>query len=228
MRIATQPFVFFFLPLIWLAASVVHAQTPLSSNTQSTPNAPSKEKPADVVRAATLGVIGELSSLSKEERTETQIRRLVMTYIVPAIDQQKIAKGALGKHWRRASKEQRKAFINRFRDLQIRTYTGAFKAFNGEQFSFDDAKFNQRGDRALVKGKLIQNSGNPVPIDFRLYHNKKTQQWQIYDAVVAGLGMVKTYRQQLNERLQKISMEQLLAELQEAHSKKNPSQQSAP
>ena len=169
-----------------------------------------------MVETATLGVISELKKLNKEDRTDEQIRRLVMTYIVPAIDQKKIAKGALGKHWRRASKEQRAAFIDSFRDLQIRTYTGAFKAFNGEKFTFEDAKFNSRGDRALVKGNLIQNNGSTVPIDFRLYRNKKTQQWQIYDAIVAGLGMVKTYRQQLSERLQSVSIAELLKELQQS------------
>lgn len=197
MRIATQVFTSFLIFTFLMISTAVNAQ----------------QSPKTVVESATSGVINELQKLPKQDRTEEQIRRLVMTYIAPAIDQEKIAKGALGKHWRRANKAQRAEFIERFRELQIRTYTGAFKAFNGEQFSFEDAKFNKKGNRALVKGKLKQNNGSHVPIDFRLYRNKKTQQWQIYDAVVAGLGMVKTYRQQLSERLQAVDLNQLLAEL---------------
>lgn len=171
------------------------------------------QSPKNVVTNATFGVIDELNKLTPEQRTEDEVRRLVETYIVPAIDQQKIAMGALGKYWRRATPEQREAFISRFRERQIRTYAGAFKAFNGEQFVFDDPMFNDSGDRALVKGTLTQTNGQIVPIDFRLYKDKKTSQWKIYDAVVAGLGMVKTYRDQLSERLQNISMNDLLAEL---------------
>ena len=52
-----------------------------------------------------------------------------------------------------------------------------------------------------------------MPVDFRLYFDKDTNQWRVYDAVVAGLGMVKTYRDQLSQRLQNISMDELLAEL---------------
>lgn len=200
MKIAIQSLISFVVFLALMVAASANA---------------SAQSPKDVVETATLGVVNELKKLEKTDRTEEQVRRLVMTYIVPAIDQEKIAKGALGKHWRRANKEQRLEFIESFRDLQIRTYTGAFKAFNGEQFTLEDAKFNERGDRALVKGKLVQNNGSNVPIDFRLYRNKKTQQWQIYDAVVAGLGMVKTYRQQLSERLQKVSIAELLQELQQ-------------
>ena len=199
MKIAIQSVVSFFIFLAFLTAGSANAS-----------------QPNEVVETATLGVISELKKLNQEDRTDEQIRRLVMTYIVPAIDQKKIAKGALGKHWRRASKEQQAAFIDSFRDLQIRTYTGAFKAFNGEQFTFENAKFNNRGDRALVKGNLIQNNGSTVPIDFRLYRNKKTQQWHIYDAIVAGLGMVKTYRQQLSDRLQNVSIAELLKELQQS------------
>ncbi|WP_430460418.1 MlaC/ttg2D family ABC transporter substrate-binding protein [Thalassolituus sp. LLYu03] len=169
--------------------------------------------PKDVVTDATYGIIAELNKLTPEERTETEVRRLVETYIVPAIDQEKIAMGALGKYWRRATPEQRSAFIERFRERQIRTYAGAFKAFNGEQFVFEDPLLNDTNDKALVKGTLKQNNGQTVPVDFRLYFDKDTNSWRIYDAVIAGLGMVKTYRDQLSERLQNISMNDLLAEL---------------
>lgn len=171
--------------------------------------------PLSVVERATTGIINELNQLTPEQRTDEEIRRLVMTWIVPVIDQQRIAMGALGKHWRRATPEQRQAFIDRYLELQIRTYSGAFKAFNGEQFSFEDVRYNDDGDRALVKGTVKQTDGNLVPVDFRLYQRNKDDDWLVYDAVIAGLGMVKTYRDQLNERLQNISMDALLAELAE-------------
>ncbi|MAD47581.1 MAG: hypothetical protein CMI02_16540 [Oceanospirillaceae bacterium] len=169
--------------------------------------------PKAVVEKATFGIIEELNKLKPEERTEDEVRRLVTTYIVPAIDQEKIAMGALGKYWRRATPEQRQAFIDRFRERQIRTYSGAFKAFSGEQFVYSDPRFSPDGRKALVKGTLQQTNGQTVPVDFRLYFDKDTNQWRVYDAVVAGLGMVKTYRDQLSQRLQNISMDELLAEL---------------
>lgn len=171
--------------------------------------------PRAVVERATTGIIDELNKLTIEQRTDAEIRRLVMTWIVPVVDQERIAMGALGKHWRRATPEQRKAFIERYRELQIRTYSGAFKAFSGEQFVFEDARFNETGDKAIVKGTLKQTNGNLIPMDFRLYQAKPGAEWLVYDAVVAGLGMVKTYRDQLNERLQNASLDTLLAELSE-------------
>lgn len=201
MKIALQSFSAF---VILLAAAL------LSAAVQAAP-----EDPRTVVERATNGIINDLNKLTLEQRTDAEIRRLVMTWIVPAIDQQRIAMGALGKHWRRATPEQRQAFIDRYRELQIRTYSGAFKAFNGEQFVFEDVRYNDSGDRALVKGTMQQTDGKLVPVDFRLYQRNKTSDWLVYDAVIAGLGMVKTYRDQLNERLQNISIDELLAELAE-------------
>lgn len=172
------------------------------------------ETPRSVVAQATQGVINELKRLPVEDRTDEQVRHLVLAYLVPAIDQQRVAMGALGKHWRRASEEQRQRFIELFRDQQIRTYSGAFKSFNGQQIALDDARFNQRGDRALVKGQLIQNSGQTIPLDFRLYQTRDGS-WQVYDAVVAGLSMVKAYRTQLSEQLQSMSIAELLIQMEQ-------------
>jgi ABC-type transporter MlaC component len=168
--------------------------------------------PTETIQNATSSLIQELSELEIEQRDHTQVQRLVESYILPTIDQEKIAKLALGKHWRKASEAQKISFISAFRDLQIRTYTGAFKSFNGQEFSFDEARFNKDESRAIVKGEMLQPSGQAIPIDFKMFINKQ-QQWKVYDAVIAGLSMVKTYRQQLSSQLQSKSLDQIIADM---------------
>ncbi len=169
--------------------------------------------PKEVIENATGGVTAELIKLTQAERTDAKIRELVLKYIIPAVDEQRVAMGALGKYWRTATPEQRQAFIELYRELQIRTYSGAFKAFNGEKFAVEEVVLNDEGDKAIVKGNLKQADGKLIPIQFRLYQRDKNSPWLTYDAVVAGLSMVKTYRDQLSEKLQNISMDELLQEL---------------
>lgn len=183
-------------------SSIAHSA--LSNSTGS-----NTANPTATVENATQSVISQLKQIPVEQRNAAEVQRLVENFILPAIDQQKIAKLALGKHWKKASKGQKLAFIETFRDLQIRTYTGAFKAFNGQEFEFKAAKFNKSGKKAIVKGHMIQPNGQRIPIDFKLYVNKQ-QEWKIYDAVIAGLGMVKTYRQQLSEQLQRKSLDEII------------------
>lgn len=178
-------------------------------------------KPLDVVTIATQGVIDELKGIKPSDRSEAEVSRLVSTYLVPAVDQVKIAKGALGKYWRKTTPEQKEAFIQRFRERQIRTYMGAFKAFSGESLTFTETRYNEKRNKAVVKGLFKQVNGNEISMDFRLYFNNSEQRWYVYDAVVAGLSMIKTYRSQLSERLQNIDMDTLLAELQAEDAGKN-------
>jgi len=175
-------------------------------------NTAQSASPTATVEYATSTVISELQQIPVADRNATEVQRLVESYILPAIDQQRIAKLALGKHWKKASKGQRVAFIETFRDLQVRTYTGAFKAFNGQKFEFKAARFNKSGNKAIVKGHMTQPSGQRIPLDFKLYVNKQ-QEWKIYDAVIAGLGMVKTYRQQLSQQLQRKSLDEIITSM---------------
>jgi ABC-type transporter MlaC component len=172
------------------------------------------QQPLKVVEQATNGVIAELKKTAPEQRDAAMVERLVEEYILPAIDQEKIAMGALGKYWRRATPEEQQRFISIFRDRQLRTYGGAFKAFSGEKLEFSDTRFSPDGGRAIVKGEFTQTNGNKVPVDFRLYKDKDSNNWLVYDAVISGLSMVKTYRTQLSDRLQNISIGELIAELE--------------
>lgn len=174
------------------------------------------EAPLKVVADATNGVINELKATPPEQRDQVMIERLVAEFILPAIDQEKIAMGALGKYWRRASPEEQQRFIDIFRDRQLRTYGGAFKAFSGESLTFSETRYSPDGKRAIVKGEFMQTNGNTVPVDFRLFEDKSTGKWLVYDAVISGLSMVKTYRTQLTDRLQTLSIGELIAELEQA------------
>lgn len=151
----------------------------ISSAYSASPN------PTDTIKHATSAIVNELQTIPVAERDAAVVNRLVQSYILPAIDQERFAKMALGKHWRKASKTQRKDFVETFRDLQIRTYSGAFAAFDGQKFEFSDARFNRTGKRAIVKGEMIQPNGQRIPIDFKMFINKQ-KEWKIYDAVIVG------------------------------------------
>lgn len=172
-----------------------------------------------VVKQAADGMVNELKNYKQGTLTEDLLRTLVQKHIQPAIDQEKIAKGAMGKYWRRATSAQQALFIKRFRELQIRTYTNAFATFSDGNFTYQEIRYNKAKTRALVKTELKIKGHKNIPFDFKLYQNKKTQKWLIYSASVAGINLVKTYRDQVQSRLQKISMNELLDELKSNQSK---------
>lgn len=169
--------------------------------------------PLEVVEKSANGMIAELKSQPKGTLNEDILRELVKKHIQPAIDQKKIAMGAMGKYWRRATNKQQELFIERFRELQIRTYTNVFASFVDGEFIYNNVRYNSNKSRAILKSELKMPGKQNIPFDFKLYYNKKSDTWLIYNASVAGLDLVKTYRDQVQSRLQRISMNELLEEL---------------
>ena len=115
--------------------------------------------PRQVVSDATTNVITALEQTKPSQRTPQMFRELVTEFILPAIDQEKIAMGALGKYWRIATPEERSEFIEVFRERQLNTYSGAFKAYDGQELTFTESRFSPEGDRAIVKGQFTQSGG---------------------------------------------------------------------
>lgn len=169
--------------------------------------------PLEVVKTAANGMTEELKTYKKGELNEKILSQLVKKHIQPAIDQRKIAMGAMGKYWRRATPKQQALFIERFKALQIRTYTSAFASFSEGEFVYGKIRYNSEKTRAIVKTQLKIPHQKDIPFDFKLYYNQKQNTWLIYSAAVAGLDLVKTYRDQVQSRLQTISMDALLEEL---------------
>ena len=67
-----------------------------------------------------LKVINEQSERIKNE--QGYVNQVINDLILPVIDLQSMGKLILGKHWKKASEEQRSQFINEFKAMLIRFF----------------------------------------------------------------------------------------------------------
>jgi len=127
------------------------------------------------------------------------LEQIVDELLLPVIDHVYMAKKVLAKNWKKTSKEQKIQFITAFKHKVIRTYAGAFKAFNGEEIKFEDAKFSKTGKKASVKS-AIQRVGAPaINVTYKLYYKK--EKWLTYDVVIEGVSLVKSFRDQFRQSI---------------------------
>jgi ABC-type transporter MlaC component len=139
------------------------------------------------------------------------LEQLVNELLLPVVDHEFMAKRVLGKHWKKTSTEQKSTFTKAFKHKVIRTYAGAFKAFNGETIKFEDAKYNKSGKKASVKS-AIQRVGAPsIDVTYKLYY--KNGHWLTYDVVIEGVSLVKSFRDQLNQGIEKNGLAQTISSL---------------
>ncbi len=170
--------------------------------------------PKDVVKAVSDVVLAEiLANKQKLDQGPEFLLQLVETRMLPIIDQELMSKLALGKHWGEIDVQQRKSFTEGFKRLLIKTYAGAFKAYTGQDVTYGETRFNKAGDKAIVNSDIHVAGGSPVSLQYRLYQ-PEAGKWMVYDATIAGLGLIRTYRAQFNEQIEREGIEKTIAQLQ--------------
>ena len=177
--------------------------------------------PKKVVEDAAIEMTKRL--ITDQEMINTQpyyVEHLVDEILLPVVDHAYMARRVLAKNWKKASESQKKQFIDSFKHKVIRTYAGAFKAFNGEKIIFEDAKFNKSGKRAIVKS-AIQRVGAPeINVTYQLFN--KRGQWLTYDVVIEGVSLVKSFRDQFSQSIEQHGLAQAISLLAAEYKSETP------
>ena len=140
-----------------------------------------------------------LADKSIIEKNPKHVEKLVEEVLIPIFDTERMAKLVLAKNWKKATPEQQKAFSEGFQKILVRTYASAFAAFDGQEIVFREPKFNSAGDKAIVRSEIVAAGGPPIVVDYRLRFSNG--QWKAYDAVIEGVGLLKSYRSQFTDEI---------------------------
>jgi phospholipid transport system substrate-binding protein len=167
------------------------------------------ESPSEVLERSTRQVIDILENDLDLLRAEPdRVYKLVDDYVLPYLDEVTMAKLALGKNWRKASKQQKREFVAAFRDLLVRTYAKSLLEFSGQRFKFTPTFVSDDTVKTTVKAEVIQPGGPPVPLVYRM--RVKSNTWKIYDIKVGGISLVTSYRGTFTQEVRKSGLDGLL------------------
>jgi len=143
------------------------------------------------------------------------LRGIVADIILPHFDFVRMSKLALGKHWRRASVEQRKAFTVQFRELLVNTYSKAIYKY-ADQYDDVEIKFKPvraaEADESVNVVSEVSTGEEPVEVAYRLY--LKGDVWKVFDVTIEGVSLISNYRSTFSEFVQKHGIEALIADLE--------------
>ncbi len=125
--------------------------------------------------------------LSRDERAD-RFRALMLKSL--AI--KGIAKFVLGRHWRRATEDEKKEYLQLFEDLLVTTYADRFKKYSGEKLLVKNAEMRGKRD-ALVHTTMVRVDGSKaLKVAWRV--RRKDGKYRIVDIMVEGLSMVMTQK----------------------------------
>jgi len=133
------------------------------------------------------------------EESPDLVKQLVEQELLPIFDARLMSRLVMSSSWKKASNEQQQAFTLAFRNILIKTYSNAFAAYDGQEIEFKAPVFDKTQSKAIVRSRILQKGKMPILVDYRL--RKTDQGWLVYDAVIEGVGVVKSYRSQIKEKV---------------------------
>ena len=189
------------LSSLFLAVSGANAQ----AVDQSTPDGLIKTVVSDVMASVK-------SDPEIQKGNIPRIVDLVEKKIVPYTDMRRTTEMAMGQNWKKASPEQQTQLVSEFKNLLIRTYSGALSQLRDQTIQFKPLRAAPDDKEVIVKTVVI-GRGDPVPLDYRL--EKTASGWRVYDMNIMGVWLVEAYRNQFASQISQNGVEGLVKFLQD-------------
>lgn len=151
-----------------------------------------------------------LEILRNDDVQGDERREQLSDLIRQRFDFKTMAQYVLGPQWRKTSLADKDQFTKLFSDLLEASYIGKIEAYTDEEVTF--AKEQIEGRKAKV-GTLILTGTTEIPIDYRLVSNNDA--WLVYDVIIEGVSLVRTYRDNYREIVRKKGMAELLVRMED-------------
>lgn len=170
--------------------------------------------PDQLVKQTTQEVLGRLRDQQAEVKKDPTIAYgIVREVVLPHFDFPLISRFVLGRNWNTATPQQRKAFMDAFKTLLIRTYGTSLAEYSGQQVQYLPMQSDTANGRVIVRTKILQPDGPPIPMDYRLH--KTDEGWKVFDVIVEGASYVQTYRSEYSSVVASKGMDGLIQQLRD-------------
>jgi phospholipid transport system substrate-binding protein len=169
----------------------------------------------DQIKQTTDRILSILSDPSFKGSAKTEERRReIRKAIDERFDWEEMVQRSLATHWSKRTPEEKREFVNLFKDLLERAYINKVDDYSGEKMVYTGETVD--GDRAVTKIKIVTSKNKEIPLEYRLM--KKGPQWLVYDISIEGVSLVNNYRTQFNSIIVKNGYEELVKKLKEKRS----------
>ena len=118
----------------------------------------------------------------------------------------------LGPHWRNASADQRKRFVDAFYNSLLYTYGDAMVDFTANRLKVLPTKVSGADARATVRTEITRSNGTKVAVNYSM--RKVDGVWKAWDVVIDGISYVKSYREDYGAEVQQKGLDAVIARLE--------------
>ncbi|MEL7967442.1 ABC transporter substrate-binding protein [Vreelandella neptunia] len=167
---------------------------PLQSQAQS-------QTPEEMIRDNVESLMTDLEG-RKEYYADNlgELEELVDSNLDQVADFRYIGASVMGNYFRNASPEQRRRFVDVFRQTLIDTYTRGLVTFDYDELRVLDAQQAQRyDDQASVAMEVVASNGEVYPVSYSL--RLSDGEWRVVNVIVNGINLGLTFRNQFDQAM---------------------------
>jgi len=168
--------------------------------------------PKDMVHKFVQIIGDQIIDVANDKKlNEVNKKQKIIKIIDKSIDSKWIARFVLGRHYKNASEEQRKKFMETYREFMINTYGPKFNSYNGKKFAVNSVE--KQGSFYLAKSEFNpKNSNTVVFFDFRVIEDDGN--YFIVDFIAEGVSLIETQRSEFNSTINEEGLDKFLETLE--------------
>jgi phospholipid transport system substrate-binding protein len=169
--------------------------------------------PSELIDSSANAMLAGIDARREEFRKDpTGLYALVDSTLLPNFDTPYAAQLVLGKHWRAATPEQRKRFVDAFYKSLLYTYGDAMIDFTADRLRVLPTKVAPTDERATVRTEIKRSNGTKVAVSYSM--RKTSAGWKAWDVVIDGISYVKSYREDYGSEVDQKGLDAVIARLE--------------
>jgi phospholipid transport system substrate-binding protein len=169
--------------------------------------------PHELIQKVSQDLLRDLdANRARYAKEPQQLRALVDRYLLPHFDVDFAARLVLGKHWRTATEDQRKRFIDAFYQSLMRNYGDAVLEFRADRLKILPFRGDLASGSATVRTEVTRDGGAVVPVNYSM--RATPQGWKAWDVTIEGISYVKNYRTDFGSQAEKEGIEAVIRRLE--------------
>ena len=156
------------------------------------------QKAEDFIKQVTTEGIEEIinSDVSLEEK-DARFAKLFNEYL----DLDFIGRFVLGRYWKTSTPKQRTAFIDVYREMNIKTWSKRFDEFKGKTFIFKGTTASNSANQIFVNTEVPMEQGAPAKVVWRV---KETNgKFKVVDIIIENVSLAITARNEYTAYIKK-------------------------
>lgn len=155
-----------------------------------------------------------LSILQNSNLSRSEKRSKIEDTVEDLFNYRLMGKLALGRrYWDEMNAEQKEQYVELLKQTLKFSYFQKMDEVSGVRISYEEPV--QKGANKVYVPTTVEFQNEDLTVEYRMYRSDADRPWSVFDVVVKGVSIVKSYRSQYSDYLNDHSISELLQRMRE-------------